>query len=140
MLSGLARRFRVRAAITLAAFYTVCVIAPAAALAFVHGPSAIHCLTSQHGLASPHNHDEAVHVHADGTVHRHHDSGGMHEHADADGKAHPADCCGLFCMTAAGPHAAASLFAPVHFTFAGPPRDDDLAGRDPDRINRPPIA
>jgi hypothetical protein len=33
-----------------------------------------------------------------------------------------------------------TLGNPEHFSFVGPALDDDVAGRGPDRINRPPIA
>jgi len=144
MLSGLTRRFRIRAAVALMAVYAACVLAPVAALAFVDGPTAVHCLTELHGMARGHDHGGATHVHADGTMHRHDathhhdDSGGPSDHAD--GKSHPPTCCGLFCMTALAGETAVALSTPVHFTFTTPPLDDHLTGRGPDRINRPPIA
>jgi hypothetical protein len=71
MLSRLTRTFRIKAAIALAAVYAFCVLSPAAALAFVDGPTAVHCLADQHGIAAPHHQDAAMHVHADGTTHQH---------------------------------------------------------------------
>jgi len=146
MLSGLTRRFRIRAALTLAAIYAACAVAPAAALAFVDGPAAAHCLTEPHGMARSHDHGGAAHVHADGTMHHHdathhhEDSGTTSDQANGDGRPHTPTCCGLFCMTALPGESAVALSTPVRFTFTTPPLDDHLTGRGPDRINRPPIA
>jgi hypothetical protein len=140
MFSGLTRTFRIRTAIALAAVYALCVLAPAAALAFMHGPAAVHCLNDQHGIATSHAHDGDMHVHADGTTHRHHANGATHGHSDSGGTSHPADCCGLFCMAALTTEPAVTLGNPEHFSVVGPALDDDVAGRGPDRINRPPIA
>jgi hypothetical protein len=140
MLSGLTKAFRRKAAIAFAALYALCVLAPAVALAFVDGPTAVHCLTDQHGMARAHDHEGTVHGHADGTAHRHHDGGGAHEHSEADGKSHAGNCCGLFCLTALAGDAIAALSTPVRFTLTAPAPDDRLTGRGPDRINRPPIA
>jgi hypothetical protein len=137
MLSRLTKGYRIKTALALAGFYALCVLAPSVALAFVDGPTATHCLTDQHGIASPHDHG-SVHVHADGTTHHHHDSGAAHEHSDGDGKSPADNCCGLFCMNALAA-AAVTLTTPAHFIFAAPTLDDHLAGRGPDRINRPPI-
>jgi hypothetical protein len=136
----LTTKYRIRAAIALALLYAFCVLAPSAALAFVDGPIAFHCLTEQHGFAGTHDHGGPPHVPADGTTHHHHDGGGTPKHSDADGKSHPGNCCGLFCMTALAADAALTLASPVNFTFARPALDDHLTGRGPDRINRPPIA
>jgi hypothetical protein len=140
MLSGLTKKSRIRAAIALALLYAFCVLAPSAALAFVDGPTAFHCLTVQHGFAGTHDHGGPAHVHGDGTTHHHRDSGGTPERSDADGKSPPGNCCGLFCVSALAGEAALTLASPVHFTFAAPAGDDHVTGRDPDRINRPPIA
>ena len=138
MFSRLTRGCRIRAVLALAVLYAFCVLAPSMALAFADGPTAFHCLTDQHGIAGSHDHGGKVHVHADGAAHRHHD-GGTHEDSGR-GKSPPGNCCGLFCMSALAGAATAGLVAPVHFTFAAPVRDEDFAGRGPDRIDRPPIA
>jgi hypothetical protein len=138
MLTGLAKGYRIKAALALAGLYALCVLAPSVALAFVDGPTAAHCLTDQHGVVSPDDHG-SVHVHADGTSHRHHDSSAEHGDSDGDGKSPAGNCCGLFCMNALAA-AAVTLTTPAHFIFAAPTLDDHLAGRGPDRINRPPIA
>src|SRR5688572_898715 len=63
MLSALTRKMRLWGAAGMAAFYAVCLLAPVAAFAFGGGEA--HCLTQDnHGLGS-------VHVHDDGTAHRH---------------------------------------------------------------------
>jgi hypothetical protein len=139
MLSSLTRRCRRAAAAIFAALYAICLVVPAAALAFVDAPTALHCFTDQHGIAAAHDHDATVHVHADGTTHRHADEG-TNKPSDNGGRSHPADCCGLFCMTALATEASVQLGTPVHFRFAAPALDEDVAGRGPDRINRPPIA
>jgi hypothetical protein len=139
MFSGLTRSFRIRTAIALAAVYAFCVLAPAAALAFMDGPAAVHCLTDQHGIAAPHANDGDTHVHADGTSHRHHANDATHQDSNGGGKSHPGNCCGLFCMTALSADPTLVLSAPVRFTFAAPALDERIAGRGPDRINRPPI-
>src|SRR5215831_16285906 len=68
MLSVLAKTFRVKAAIVLAALYALCILAPAAAFAFSANPHVAHCLTEGH--VGVHDHGK-VHVHADGTAHHH---------------------------------------------------------------------
>jgi hypothetical protein len=139
MLSGLTKRFRLRAAITVAVLYAVCVLAPHAALAFVHGPSALHCLNDQHGMAAHHDHGGTAHRHADGSVHHHGDHGSNQNHSDSDGKDHPANCCGLFCMSALAADDGFSIAAPLPVSsgFATPPVY--AAGRAPDGLYRPPI-
>jgi hypothetical protein len=42
----------------------------------------------------------AKHVHADGTVHEHHDAGAPDQHSDLDGKAPAGNGCGVLCVTA----------------------------------------
>lgn len=136
-MSALTRRCRRIAAATFAALYAMCLVVPAAALAFVGAPAALHCFTDQRGTAAAHDHDASVHVHADGTTQRHADEG-TKKHADGGATSHPADCCGLFCMTALATEASIQLGSPAHFRFVTP-LDQDVAGRGPDRINRPPI-
>ena len=140
MLSRLTRGCRIRAILALAALYTFCVLAPSMALAFADGPTAFHCLTDQHGIADSHDHGGKVHMHADGTAHRHHDGGAAHGDSSDGGKSPPRNCCGLFCMSALAGVATVGLVAPIHFTFAASVRDEDFVGRGPDRIDRPPIA
>ncbi len=145
MLIWLTKRLRFRAAIASAALYAVCVLAPPVGLAFANGAAAAHCLTDDHhaaahkhatGDAHPH---AGAHVHGDGTIHKHADDGTPIPGGEDDAANHPGACCGLFCfaaMTGDLPHIVAQ---PVHFSSVLPALDDHLAGRGPDRINRPPI-
>lgn len=129
-----------RATIAIVVAYAFCVLAPAAALAFVSGPIALHCLTEQHGITVAHDHGAPAHVHADGTTHRHADSGIPHKHSDADGKSHSGNCCGLFCMSALAQEPGLTLAVLTFATPSQPSPEIGLAGRGPDRIIRPPIA
>ena len=140
MLSGLRKRFRIKAAILIAVAYAVCVLAPATALAFADSPSAFHCLSDLHGVTAEHDHAAPTHVHADGTAPQHTDHGTRHQHSDADGKGHIGNCCGLFCMTALAHEPGVILAAPMFATPTQPSPVTGLAGRGPDRIIRPPIA
>jgi hypothetical protein len=140
MLIRLTKEVRLRSARVLASLYILCVLAPATALAFTDGPTAVHCLISTHGMSGAHEHPDVIHTHADGTTHHHHhDGGATQQKSDSDGKGHPGNCCGLFCMTALPSDATIALAAPVQFTLALPALDNGLAGRGPERINRPPI-
>src|SRR5262249_24124184 len=114
---------------------------PAAAFAFGR-PRAAHCLTDI-GPAHVHQHQHvAAHVHDDGTVHQHHRSGSAaadpQSTSDHDGGA--AGCCGLFCLTGMTADAAAALGTPTHHAPVFAISMEQLAGRGPDRINKPPIA
>ena len=132
MLTSLTRRLRFKAALALAALYAFCVIAPHAALALTE--AATHCLTASH----VHQPQSKVHVHADGVAHTHDDTGPQ-KPADA-GKDHDGACCGLFCVTALTHEAAPTLSAPLAARLVGPGDQYELPGREPERINRPPIA
>ena len=145
MLTRLRKPFRLKAAITIAALYALCVLAPNVALAFGEGTA--HCLTE--GTAA-HVHqaraEAPAHVHADGTTHHHgdaiaHDDHGSvpHKHSDSDGKNHSGTCCGLFCISAMPAAPVASLPAPPKAASHGFGHVYELAGRGPTRINRPPI-
>ena len=138
MLSGLNKRFRLKAAVALAALYAFCVLAPHTALALAN---AAHCLTEPHGAAHVHQEQAATksHVHADGMAHAHPDTGTPQKDSDADGKSHSGNCCGLFCVTALAHEPALALFVPPAALLVGLGEFYQLAGRGPDRINRPPI-
>jgi hypothetical protein len=137
------RRIRWRAAIALAALYAFCVLFPSAALAVTH--VAAHCLTGSNGASHVHRAAEkapertaaSAHAHAD-AHHEHGHDGAPHQHEKTDGKS-PGNCCGLFCVSAI-PHD--SIISPaVVFAAAkdSPALADTLVGREPGRINRPPI-
>src|SRR4051812_20887985 len=108
MLSGLTKRFRLKAALALTVIYALCILAPHAALALGNG--AAHCLTEEMPAAHVHRAQPVSHAHADGTVHthgapaahRHADTDGapVHKHPDPDGKNHSGTCCGVFCISA----------------------------------------
>jgi hypothetical protein len=135
MLSGLSKRFRLNAAAVLAALYAVCVLAPHAALAITQ--VAAHCLTESHGAAHVHGSSTTKHVHADGTAHDH-GGGAPHNHADGD-KAPVGSCCGVFCVTALPHEPVPALATPLVARQIEPGAFFELAGREADRINRPPI-
>jgi hypothetical protein len=149
MLSALTKSFRVRAAIVIAALYTLCSIAPAAAFAFSNNPAVPLCLTeghvgvhhaSMHDHGAAHDHGGTAHVPADGNAHQHHDDGTTPQHSGDDDKARVASCCGLFSVVAIAGEPVPSLglysLASVVLAVVG----EALSGRGPERINRPPIS
>jgi len=129
MLSQLAKKWRVRAAIILAVAYAFCVVSPSITLAFTQGSAAAHCFSDDH--------------HRPPTWHKHHASYPHHD-MDATGqssnhdKGKPETCCGLFCVTAGAIPFSTSLADPVHATGMSVVLDDVLRGRPTDRIDRPP--
>jgi hypothetical protein len=140
MRSIMTRIVRMRMATLFAFLYAFCVLAPSAALAFGPPDADVHCLAEGLGIAAEHDHHGTAHQHANGALHQHADHASPQKHSDADGKAHPDKCCGLFSVTALAvePGLALGVPAPVSVTFAT--LEDNLGGRGPDRINRPPIA
>jgi len=137
MLSDLTITFRVKAAIVLAALYTLCILAPSAAFAFSASPGVAHCLTEGH--VGIHDHGGKVHVHADGTAH-HHDHDGAAPPSGEDEKSRVSSCCSLFSVVAlpSEPGLSLGLYNPASIVL--PALADALSGRGPERINRPPIA
>jgi hypothetical protein len=137
MLSALTKTFRVRAAIALAALYTLCILAPSAAFAFSASPGVAHCLIEGH--VGVHDHGGKVHVHADGSAH-HHDHDGAAPPPGDDEKSRVASCCSLFSVVAipGEPGLSLGLYNPASTVL--PALTDTLSGRGPERINRPPIA
>jgi hypothetical protein len=133
------KAFRTRAAIAFALLYALCVLAPPAAFAFSHNPHVAHCLIDDHVAVSDH-HGGNTHVHADGTAHRHHDDGAPHKTSGDDGKGQAANCCGLFFTVAIPGNPGFALELISRASVVLPTLGDDLSGRGPDRINRPPIA
>ena len=146
MLRVLTKTFRRRAGLILALAYLACVTGPAVALAWMDGAAAAHCLTADHRTAA------VVHVHADGTEHRHehrHDhSGSSHDHSgaaidptDADDNGDVRQCCGLFCLNAATDGGCTAVAgAPIRAQILHPTLEAALAGIGPFRIDRPPNA
>ena len=145
MMTALSKRLRWRAALTLAAIYAFCILAPSAALAY--SQVAAHCLTEAPGAAHVHGASTTTHTHADGTAHehgakaghQHSESGASHEHGKSGDKSHSKNCCGLFCISAIAhepPSTLAIGYTPVQ---SFPALSDALVGRGPERITRPPI-
>ena len=128
------RRFRFRAALTLAVVYAFCILAPHAALAFTGATSAAPCLTEAQGLAHVHHVAANTHVHADGTAHEHGD-----KNRHSDGKAQHGNCCGMFCVTALATDPGVVLVVPELGTPSLVALETGLPSRGPERINRPPI-
>ena len=134
MLSWFGKRFRFKAALTLAALYAFCILAPHAAFAFADAAAAAHCLNESRGhvhqqdAAVKHQHAAAtVHVHADGTTHEHSKSSAPQDDANADGKGPPANCCGLFCVTGLANAMPPLLAAPVLSAVVEPSADQGLS-------------
>jgi hypothetical protein len=143
MLIRLTKGWRLRAAIALAAVYAVCVLAPPMALAFADGAVAARCLTDDH-LGAAHVHGQSdqhgpVHAHGDGTVHKHAGDAAAATGDDSNQTQHAGSCCGLFCFAAVTGDPDFVVGQPVHASSLLPTLDEYLAGRGPDRINRPPI-
>jgi len=128
---------------TFVAVYLVCVLAPSVALAYMDGPSAFHCLTTQHEHGSAHVHDAKM-LTGNAVVQTpdalHHDVGHSSGQNKVDDQAMTINCCGLFCVSAMPtspvPHIVpiARIVPAVVALYRG------IAGRGPDRIYRPPIA
>src|ERR1019366_10086549 len=78
-----------RAASLLVVLYTLCVIGPAAAIAFSDDETAAHCLTDDHLETAK------VHVHQDGLSQQH--------SLPDDDHSQPGKCCGLFAPSAIAP-------------------------------------
>jgi hypothetical protein len=144
MLSWLTKRLRPRAALVLAAVYALCVVAPPVALAFTDGSAAAHCLFEDSNGA-PHVHTRAVsaqvapHVHTASVTHRHVDVSGPVETGD-DNQAAVVGCCGLFSAPAVSGDQNVLVIDQGSALPTFPALDDDLTGRGPDRLHRPPIA
>jgi hypothetical protein len=136
MLSVLTKTFRPKAAIVLAALYTLCILAPSAAFAFSTNPGVALCLTE--GQVGLHDHGGEVHMHADGTAH-HHDDSAAPPSGDNE-KSRMATCCSLFSVVAISDEPGPSLGLCTPASTVLPLLADALSGLGPERINRPPIA
>jgi hypothetical protein len=137
MLIGLTRAARPRVASAVALLYLLCVLAPAAAFAVGDAPRVVKCLTDDnHGLRSAHIH----HQHEGGKAHVHED-GSTHEHTKTpDGKSSDGQCCGLICLSAL-PASISEVQTPALAAMVAVSADqEDVAGKTPDRLYRPPIA
>jgi hypothetical protein len=147
MLGILASLAKCRAANFVALVYLASVMMPSVTVAFADGAGTAYCLeeiTAQVAPAAVH-----VHVHGDGTVHHHADktpataihdeSGKRHPGTQAPIHSHDVNCCGLFGFTAVLPELGGAITRSAAGYVQPPMLADHLAGRGPDRINRPPI-
>jgi hypothetical protein len=105
MLRQLTRSMRIRVGRLVVLAYLFCVLAPAAALAWGHGPAP--CLDDALPTVPVHHQMSASHTHGGPT----HDHAGMHPHHQAaaqdvpaphhhDGKDHVGPCCAMMCISA----------------------------------------
>jgi hypothetical protein len=139
MLMGLTRAAKSCVASAVALLYLLCVLAPAAAFAIGDASGIVNCLTDDnHGLRSAHVHH--VHQHDSGKAHVHED-GSRHEHSKApEGKSSDGQCCGLICLSAL-PASICEVQTPALAAMAVvSANQEDVAGKTPDRLYRPPIA
>jgi hypothetical protein len=132
-------------AVTIAVAYLLCVLAPPVALAFMDSTSAYHCLTTrhQHGAAAQVN-DARTHI-SHAAAHEHggrsaHDHDFHHDHgqktADTEGVA--VNCCGYFCLSAMPASPVPDCVPTIRIVPVAIAIEDRIAGRGPDRIERPP--
>jgi hypothetical protein len=138
-----------------AALYAFCLLMPSAAVASGAADHPAHCFTEEqlglhvhqpadgprHAHAHEHGQPQAQahaqdHVHPAGATHPHPKS---HHHGTNNGDDNPAACCGLFGLTAMAVDPQLDLGAPSHRSSILPVSFEELSGRGPDRINRPPI-
>ncbi len=131
---------RVRAAIALAAFYALCVLAPSAAFALGDGHNIPHCLADDDGFAI-HLHENEAHIHAAGAAHHQHANAGHTQkqthHDDAD---HLGACCGLFGVAAIIVEPASLPARTDLATALLATTQDAMSGRQPGPLDRPPIS
>jgi hypothetical protein len=137
-----------RLAATIAFAYLACTLMPSLALALSGGAMAADCFDEIAGMAAPVQAQVHVHVHADGTVHVHHDD--HHQLAAHEGSAdngapphhhdhqHDANCCGAYGFAAVLPSLSVPLTQPRALVSRAPMVVECLVGCAPDRIDRPP--
>ena len=106
----------------LAVLYTLCVVAPAAALAATQQPVSADCL-GEHSHATVEKAD-----HADASQHKPTE----HRHAQAE------KCCGLFGVTALAPGFQVVTMRPTQSSGLIAPLAESLFSNNGDRIDRPP--
>jgi hypothetical protein len=141
MLTGSVGR---RVARLVALVYVASVVLPSVAIAFADGTA--YCFDEIAQVEAPQVH---VHVHGDGTVHRHADAKspdvaqGESQHGQSgtgtQGHPHDSNCCGLFGFTAVLPALSGAVSEPAIFHIRPPILADCLVGCGPNRIDRPPI-
>src|SRR5450759_1333100 len=114
-----------RAASLLVVLYTLCVIGPAAAIAFGDSATGAHCLTNDN-LETV-----AIHVHQDGSSHQH--------SIPDDDHGQPGKCCGLFAPSAIAPAIDFVAEPHSHSVPLASVIARALSGRGSDRIDRPRV-
>nr|WP_027552740.1 hypothetical protein [Bradyrhizobium sp. Cp5.3] len=146
MLLQLTRSMRIKVGRLVALAYLFCVLAPAAALAWGHGPAP--CLDdaaladlvpNHHETAASHMHGSASHDHAGTHAHQHaaQDAPAKHHH---DGKGAPGPCCAMMCVSAL-PVSLPDLAKPIQPVSACVPDIvASLHSEAPPLLYRPPIA
>jgi hypothetical protein len=131
---------QIRAAAVLAAIYVFCVLAPVAAFGFGDGSRAAHCFTDDnHAFRAGHVHEPNVHKHNVGKELVHEDST-SHESKERDGKSSDRQCCGLICLSALPADVFDVQTPTLPAMVAGSVPQEDVAGKAPERLYRPPIS
>ena len=139
-MQGLTKNLRRRAAILIAVAYAFCVMTPAAALAFSNSPTLFHCLQDGDSTARAAEHVALAHSHGDGAVHQHAPDSAPAHHSGHDGNADAGNCCGLFCVSALAHDPGLTFGVSMPASSAVATAANDLAGRAPCPLHRPPIA
>jgi hypothetical protein len=140
MLLWLTKNSRNMAALVIAALYTLCILASSAALAFAHGDELVDCLM-QDDHSAVHQPGGTTHVHTATMVHHHLVGTAPHQpptsnHHKGGGSA----CCTTLFTMAALLAAPGFAFGDLNLHAASfPVPQEHRDGREPDRINRPPI-
>ncbi|RDV04089.1 hypothetical protein [Undibacter mobilis] len=122
------------------ALYALTLVAPTAAFAASSSAAAAHCLTvmtDHHRSAASQSHD-----HHDGRDHAtmaHEDANHAAPASDGNDQTAPADCCGLFCVSAVTPVVFGVLDAQFFaLSQVALPTATSLLGHGSGRIDRPP--
>jgi len=153
MLRILASRAGRRVAGIVALVYFAGIVAPSIALACANGAVSAYCFDEIVAQVSALQAPVHVHVHSDGTVHRHLDKtpgaadqdksrpaeGGTSGLPHSQGHSHDGNCCGLFGFTAVLPALLGAIDEPAAYHIQQPILTNCLVGCGPERINRPPI-
>jgi len=124
MLQGLRTGVGFRAAMAIAAFAALCLVAPPAVMAFGHGDNTVQCLVKA---------DVADHGMHGGPAQKHHG-----DHGKLPGT-HAPGCCGLYCLSALTLASSPLVERPFVEPALSPPVETTVFGRVPARLDRPPI-
>jgi hypothetical protein len=127
MLRALRAGLGFRVAMAIAVFAALCLVAPPAVMAFGHGEKTVHCLARADAV------DHGMHGRLQGLAQKHDG-----DHGTLPGT-HAPGCCGLYCLSAL-PLASGPLVEGLLLPSAvSPPAETALFGREPGRLDRPPI-